>query len=86
MLRVCTGKWKTRTLEDADTNSDTDNLMHFYIYITVISYLNAVFTAAFASRPLRRSCPSAYLFISACANNRLAIDKVVHMLLSLIQL
>ena len=30
-----------------------------------------VFTAAFASRPKRRSCHSAYPFISSCAKDRL---------------
>ena len=33
---------------------------------------NIVFTAAFTSRPKRRSCHSAYPYISACTKDRLA--------------
>ena len=67
------GSWKRRICLDAHTDADVDTdadadifKTHFYILFFIP---NTVFTAVFASRPRRRSCHSAYPFISARAKD-----------------
>ena len=49
-------------------------LKHTFTFTKQLFFIpNVVFTAAFASRSRRRSCHSAYPFISACAKGRLAL-------------
>ena len=62
-----------------DTDADKDFLKYTFTFTKQLFFIsNIVFTVGLASRPRRRSCYSAYPFISVCAKDSLKTIIVLY--------